>query len=161
MNKKLILSLVLFFSINQSFAADRAGDIRARVIKTISVAQASALNFGSFASSAAEGTINQAGVATDGVTAISSGETRSAGIFSIAGESTNDTPYTFALPNTATIGIGGSDGANQMNINLTLVSGGTTLVSGSDTATINGVLTVATNQPAGLYTGTYDVTASY
>ncbi len=155
--------LVLFFSINKAFAADTSGDVRARVIDAISVSQSSTLNFGSFASSASEGTINQAGIATGGVTAISSGETRSAGIFNVAGESASDTAYTFTLPSTTTIGIGGSGGTNQMTINLSLASGGTsrTLTSGADSVTVNGLLTVAANQPAGLYTGTYDVTANY
>jgi hypothetical protein len=163
MNKKLALSLALFFSINQAFAAETSGDVKARVLNATSVSQTSTLNFGSFASSSAAGTINQAGAVTGGVTAVSSGETRSSGIFAVAGDSTNDTTYTFTLPNTATIGIGGSAGTNPMTVGLTFANGSATrtLVSGADTVTINGVLSVAANQPAGAYTGSYTVTANY
>ncbi len=163
MNKKLTLLLALSFSINQAFAADTTGDVRARVLNTTSVSQTSILNFGSFASSASAGTINQAGNTTGGVTAVSSGETRSAGIFSVSGDSAIDTTYTFGLPSTATIGVGGSAGINPMTVDLTFANGNATrtLISGADSVTINGMLNVPASQPAGIYTGSYTVTANY
>lgn len=150
-----LISLVSF----SSRAATQTGVSNAKVVAPIVISATTPLEFGSFASSAAAGTITQAGIVSGGVTAISSGATRTAGVFTITGESSVNTDYTFNLPATATL----VSGINTMVATLTYGSGasGRTLNSGSDTVIVNGSLAVAANQASGAYTGTYDVTAVY
>ena len=160
--KKLSLLLTLLFAFtSQAFAI--TATVNAVVVNTLTVSQTTALNFGSFSSSASSGTINQIGTTTGGVTAVSGGATRAAAVFSVSAGDSSSTPYIFTLPPTATIGIGGSAGTNQMTVTLAFASGSSsrTLSSGSDAVTVNGNLAVAANQASGTYTGTYLVTAAY
>lgn len=166
MNKKLILSLAIFFSVNQSFAASTTGDAKARVLNATAVSQTTQLDFGSFITSATGGTITQSGATTGSITSVSTG---TAAVFNVntgsnSGDSSNNAAYTFSLPTlaTATISLNGL-GSNPMTADLTFASGTSnrTLSSGTDNVTINGLLHVGANQPAGFYTGTYEVTANY
>ncbi len=165
MNKKLILSLIIFFSVNQAFAASATGDAKARVLNATLVSQTTALDFGSFIASGTAGTINQSGsIITGGITSVTAG---TSAVFNVntganGGDSSNDVGYTFGLPTEAIISLNGA-GSNPMTADLSFASGtaNRTLSSGIDNVTINGLLHVAANQPAGLYTGTYDVTANY
>ncbi len=166
MKIKLILSLAIFFSINQAFAASFNGEAKARVLNATLVSQTTALDFGSFIASATGGTIDQSGTTdiSGGITSVSAG---TAALFNVntgssGGDSTNNAGYTFLLPSTATITLNGS-GASPMVADLSFASGTTnrTLTNGVDNVAINGVLNVAANQPAGLYTGNYTVTTSY
>ena len=159
--KKLSLLLTLLFAFtSQAFAI--TATVNAVVVNTLTVSQTT-LNFGSFSSSASSGTINQIGTTTGGVTAVSGGATRAAAVFSVSAGDSSSTPYIFTLPPTATIGIGGSGGTDQMTVTLAFASGSSsrTLSSGSDAVTVNGNLAVAANQASGTYTGTYLVTAAY
>ena len=157
--KKLLSSTFLFlFFASSAFAASATGTSNARVVTPISVSATTALEFGSFASSGALGTITQAGVVTGGVTVLSAGATRTAGVFTVTGEASAG--YTFTLPATATL----TSGANNMTANLSYASGTgsrTLSAGGTDNVTVNGVLSVAANQATGAYTGTYSVTAVY
>jgi hypothetical protein len=156
--KKLILALILPFSfINQAFAITATAE--AVVVGAITVAQTTALNFGSFSSSTAGGTITQAGVATGDVTAV--GSAAAPAVFAVSGSGTS--AYTFNLPATATIGIGGSGGTNQMTTTLAFATGSSsrTLSAGADNVTVNGTLTVPASQLTGSYAGTYLVTVNY
>ena len=160
MNKKLILSLAIFLSANQAFAIEATA--KAQVLNAATVSQNTALDFGSFIASSTTGTINQSGTTiTGGITSVSPG---TAAIFNVSsgGDTDNNSGYTFGLPATTTIRLNGS-GSNPMSANLSFASGSSSrnLASGVDNVTINGVLNVAANQPAGLYTGTYAVTANY
>ena len=154
-----LTALIMAISSVSSSAYAISATANARVVTPVAVSQTSALEFGSFASSATAGTITQAGVVTGGVTAVASGATRSAGVFAVTGESSATTAYTFTFPATATL----TSGSNTMTAALALASGTTArnLTTGSDTVTINGTLTVALNQAAGVYTGTYSVTVAY
>jgi Mat/Ecp fimbriae major subunit len=157
---KLSASVLLISAFaSNSYAATTSGTANARVVTPISVSAGAALQFGSFAASGTAGTINQAGTVTGGVTAISGGATRAAGTFTVTGENSANTAYTFTLPSTATL----TNGANSMTATLTYSSGNgsRTLISGTDTVTVNGSLAVSANQAAGAYTGTYNVTAVY
>jgi len=155
---KLTAFIVAISSVSSSAFAISATS-NARVVTPVAVSQTTALGFGSFASSALAGTINQSGVVSGGVTAVAGGSARSAGVFAVTGESSATTAYTFTFPATATI----TSGVNNMTVALTLASGTTarTLTTGADTVSINGTLTVAANQVAGAYTGTYSVTVAY
>lgn len=155
--KLSILTLSLINLSSNAIAASTSGSSTARVLTPIAVTATTALQFGSFTSSATAGTITQAGAVTGGVTAVSS--TRSAGVFTVTGESSANTNYSFTLPSSVTL----TSGANTMTASLSYASGNAsrTLISGNDAVTINGTLTVAANQAAGAYTGTYNVTAIY
>jgi len=155
---KLTALIVAISSVSSSAYAISATS-NARVVTPLAITQTTALEFGSFASSATAGSITQAGVVTGGVTAVASGSTRSGGVFAVTGESSATTAYTFNFPATATI----TSGVNNMTVALTLASGTSarTLTSGTNTVTINGTLTVPANQVAGAYTGTYSVTVAY
>jgi len=158
--KRFHYSLLLSLLISaESFAASTSGTANARVVTPISVSAGTALEFGSFSAGSSTGTITQAGVVTGGVTAISGGATRAAGTFTVTGESSANTSYTFTLPATVSL----TSGANTMSAALAFSSGTSsrTLVSGSDLVTVNGTLTVAANQASGAYTGTYNVTVNY
>ena len=142
-------------------AASVSGSAAARVVTPIAISQNKGLEFGSFApSSTSLGTINQAAGVTGGVTAVSGGATRSAGIFNVTGEAISGTPYTFTLPAIATLTSGAN---NSMTANLSLASGAAPRIlnGGTDLVTVNGVLNVAMNQAAGTYAGTYTVTVNY
>ena len=145
---------------SNALAATAVGTANARVVTPISVTAGTALEFGSFASSASTGTITQAGVVTGGVTAVTGGATRAAGTFTVNGEAVNGTSYTFTLPATATL----TSGANNMTATLSLAAGTasrTLNASGVDAVSVNGSLAVAASQAAGAYTGTYTVTVNY
>lgn len=143
-----------------SHAITAAATVNARVVTPIAIAVTSNLQFGSFTSSATSGTITQAGIVTGGVATISSGATRSAGVFTVTGEASTPTNYTFTL--SATL-VTLTSGANTMPATLSYASGNGAriLTSGTDVVTINGSLAVGANQVAGAYTGTYSVTAVY
>jgi hypothetical protein len=82
-------------------------------------------------------------------------------VFNVLGADASS--YTFNLPTTATLGIGGSGGTNQMTTTLSFDSGSESraLSAGNENVTVNGTLTVPANQPVGVYTGTYEVTVNY
>jgi len=151
------LVFLTFLFVSHAYAATQTGTANARVVTPLSVAATTALQFGNFAASATAGTISQAGAVTGGVTAITS--TRTAGVFTVTGEASASTPYTFTLPANVSL----TSGANSMTATLSLASGTSarTLTSGTDTVTVNGSLAVAANQVAGAYTGTYTITANY
>jgi hypothetical protein len=163
MKKFLKLSAIALAisSISSAQAATTSGTANARVVTPIAISQTTPLEFGSFSSSASLGTITQAGVVTGGVTAISGGATRTAGVFAVTGEAAaGTTPYTFTLPANVTLNSGG----NSMVATLSFASGTSSRTlnsSGSDTVNVNGSLAVAANQAAGAYTGTYSVTVNY
>jgi hypothetical protein len=154
-----LTALIAVISSASSSAYAISATANARVVTPVAISQTTALEFGSFASSAAAGTITQAGVVSGGVTAVAGGSTRSAGVFAVSGESSASTTYTFTLPTTATL----TSGANTMTATLSFASGtaARTLTTGADTVSINGSLAVGASQAAGVYTGTYTVTVAY
>ncbi len=152
------LTLVLLSDVAN--AATATGDARARVAANISITKGNDIQFGLFtAPTTGTGTIDQSGTAT-GATAIAGGATRGPGTFSVAGEVS--VPYTFTLP--ATVTLTRSGGAETMTAALSLASGTasrTLSAGGTDTVTVNGVLTVAANQVPGDYLGSYSVDVNY
>lgn len=159
MKKTLLVIIPTLFGISSAQAASTTGTANAKVVTPISISAGAALEFGSFAAGATPGTITQSGVTTGGVTAVSSGATRSAGTFSVTGQAS--TAYTFTLPATVTLN---GPSASTMTANLSLSSGTasrTLSAGGTETVSINGTLSVAASQLAGDYTGTYTVTTVY
>jgi len=154
-----LTALVITLSSITSSAYAISATANARVVTPVTVTETTPLNFGSFAASGTAGSITQAGVVTGGVTAVAGGATRTAGVFSVSGESSASTAYTVSLPASVTL----TSGANNMSAALSFAAGtaSRTLTSGADTFSVNGTLSVAANQAAGVYTGTYSVTVAY
>jgi hypothetical protein len=157
-NFKIAIVLLTALISNQAIGASVNGTATATVLTPISVTAGTNLQFGSFTASALSGTITHAGVTTGGVTSIAS-STKSAGTFTVNGDSTGNVPYTFTLPATVTL----TSGANTMSASLVFASGtgSRRLTAGSETVSINSTLSVAANQVPGSYTGTYTVTTIY
>ena len=122
------------------------------------------LTFGTIIPGSSSGTIT--------ITPLTSTRSSSGGVVlvnSISGPATFDvtgaanSPYTVTLPNNGTITI--SNGSNTMTVNsfsASPTSGNSTLNSqGLSSFKVGGKLEVHANQPAGSYSGTFDVTVGY
>jgi hypothetical protein len=156
---KILLLSTILSSLFYAESNAATGNASATVVTAIAVSETTAMQFGLFSASGSTGTINQAGTATGGVTAIASGVTRSAGIFAVTG--TGNASYTFTLPSTATLTRSGESETMTADLSFNSGNGTRSLTSGSENVTINGSLTVAANQIAGVYNGTYTVTVAY
>ncbi len=143
---------VSVFAASVANAATTTGSASATVIGPLSVTQQTAMNFGSFSSSATAGTINSFGAVTGGVTAISLG---SPAIFNATGNP-NSSFFITGSP-TATL----TNGANSMIATLTMPASSAFDNTGARIFNVTGVLAVAANQVAGTYTGTYTVNVNY
>ena len=135
----------------------------ATVVAPMTITAASTLNFGTFAGSAALGTVIiptvAARSATGGVTLIATSAGAASGI-TVAGA--NGATFTVVYPTTPqNITSGGA----TMTISAfnTSLSGdaGTVGAGGSATFTIGATLNVAANQATGVYSGTYPITLTY
>ncbi len=162
MKKLIILSLALIASLNQAFAAATNGTSNVKIVPVMTITAVNPLEFGSVATvGSSAGTVVLTAAASTtatptNVTLLSTGATRSAGSFTINGES--GSTYTLsALPASITL----TSGANTMTVNGLTSSANRTLTAGTDTLFIGGTLNVTANQTPGSYTGTYPVTVNY
>ena len=84
-------------------------------------------------------------------------------IWSVTG--VNSAPYAVTLPAANSVSLTNTGGAGEtMTIGSFHRSGGTHLAldaAGVDSFNVGATLNVGSNQPAGIYTGTFDVTVSY
>jgi hypothetical protein len=162
MKKLIILSLVIFTSINHAFAAVTSGTSNVKIVPVMTiVAGTTPLEFGSIAAGATAGTIVLTAASptvsstTGGVTALAvGGATRTAGSFTVTGEPGAN--YVLSTLPSVTL----TSGTNTMTATLTS-SSGRALAGGTNTLLIGGTLSVAANQTPGFYTGTYNVTVNY
>jgi hypothetical protein len=131
----------------------------ATVMIPLVITKTADLRFGSFAPTAAAGTVTIAttGARSSSGVQLSSMVTSGAAAFSLAGDTT--ATYAITLPSSATL----TSGANSMTINsfTSNPSGTGALVAGAGTVAIGGTLAVAASQAAGSYTGTFSVTMNY
>ena len=128
----------------------------AQIAIPVTIAESTALDHGTVASSGSLGTvtISLAGVrgVTGGVTAL--GGSPAQGIFTVTGEGTNaftttmDPTSSLSGPGTAMV----ATLANDAPANLT---------AGSATVNVSSSLAVAASQVAGAYSGTYSITVNY
>ena len=135
------------------------------IYRGISIDKNSDLDFGDVApskNSSGTITINKNGIftTTGGVESLSS-SVGTAGRFTISG--TRNIPYTLSYQN-STIQL--SDGSNSMNLDLSFAFESSDVAyrfnnSGTQVVYTTGTLNVGANQPDGIYTGTYSVTAHY
>lgn len=127
----------------------------------IGISNTQALAFGTFAAGSGGGsvTVSAGGVRTPsgGVVLVSSGA-GAAATFTVSGD-----PVTYAinLPGDGTVTL--TSGANSMAVGTftSSPSGTGTLASGSQTLSVGATLSVGSNQAAGVYTGSFDVTVDY
>ena len=158
----LVMTVGLFAQGNPSASASATAS--ANIIQPIEIVKTADLAFGNIASGTAEGTVTIAvdgsRSATGGVTLIEAGNVSNAGAFDINGLA--DATFTIEVP--ASIVIETEGGADQMTVNNFVSSLGADSVldaNGEATLEVGATLTVAAQQAAGLYSGSFDVIVAY
>lgn len=145
---------------NAAYAATEQADATVQVLAAVQLSAVTDLDFGVVAASAAGGTVtlNAAAAATPssvGVIAISGG---APGSFQVT-QATNGELIDLTVGNPAPLSGPGPDIALS---GLTLSNASITFNSASlQTVYVGGTISLNPNQPAGTYTGTFDVTAEY
>jgi hypothetical protein len=139
-------------------AATATANASANIVQAITITEDDALDFATIVPGAAASTvqISAAGARTCGAGLTCSG-THSAGNFTASG--TANQPVAFGVDASTTL----TSGANSMSVTGLALSAatGTTDAGGDATFSVGGTLNVGANQAAGLYTGTYNVSANY
>jgi Mat/Ecp fimbriae major subunit len=139
-------------------AATATANATANIVQAITITETSDLDFATIVPGAAASTVavSSAGVRNCGAGLTCSG-THSAGAFSVTG--TASMPVVYGVDASTSL----TSGANSMTLTgLTLsAAGGTLSVGGTATFSVGGTLNVGANQAAGVYNGTYNVSANY
>lgn len=145
---------------NAAYAATEQAQATVDVLTAVAITVDSGLNFGVVAASAAGGTVSVAASAVavpigTGVVPISGGN---AGAFRVT-QGTNNSVLNLTASNPTPL----TSGGNQIVLSgLTLSANSITFNSASITPVyVGGTISLGANQPAGTYTGTFDVTAEY
>lgn len=142
--------------------ATATGSANATVVAplTITHTTGAALNFGSFtAGTGGTLTVSTGGVASvGGDVGLVSGATATADAFTVSGSANRVFTITPSASNSVTTG--GATPAT-MAFTLTTPATGTLSAAGSYTLNVGGVLTVASAQAPGTYTGSYTVAVTY
>lgn len=145
-------------AIAQSSSTDSA-TANATIIAAIQLSNAASLEFGDIVQDTAAGTVtvDTAGAAT------TSGLTHLGGESAAGFDVTGDSSKTFAvtLPANGTVSLAGPGPAMGVNSFTSSCSATCALTGGSGSFTVGATLSVAANQTAGSYTGTFDVTVAY
>ena len=139
-------------------AATLGADAKATILSAVQLAQNDALDFGVIASSSTAGTVDlptgsNGRTCSGGVTCVG---TALRGQFTVSGAATGFV-VAISVPATATL----NSGANAMSATLAQSIPGFTSTGASQAFFVGGTLSVGANQPAGVYTGTYTVSANY
>lgn len=148
-------------------SASISANAKATVISVISITKNSDLNFGSFAPSATDGTVS---VELDGTRSFTGGITHLnkvgayRAVFTVNG--TPNASYYVKLPTEDgnTIPLTGPQGADPLIITSLVHNAGDNPAlddKGKKMFSVGGTLSVKANQPAGEYTGTFDVIVAY
>lgn len=164
----LLASLFVMVLATQQMKAQSASTsatAKATVVTVLSIGKNADLNFGSFAPSATDGTIsvelNGNRYVTGGITVLNQIGAQKAA-FTVNG--TPNAGYYVKLPTEGgnTIPLTGPQGADPLIItSLVHNADGTLDENGQDLFSVGGTLSVKANQPAGEYTGTFDVIVAY
>jgi hypothetical protein len=139
-------------------AATQSADARAQIVAAVQIAQNDILDFGVIASGAAAGTVtlpNSSNVRTCSAGLTCAGTAALRGRFTVTAASGNVVVLT--VPATASVASGG----NTMSIALSPSVTSFTAGAAPTVFFVGGALSVAANQAAGTYTGTYNVSADY
>jgi hypothetical protein len=139
-------------------AATATANATANIVQAITITETSDLDFATIVPGAAASTVqvSTGGVRTCGAGLTCSG-THTAGAFTVTG--TANQPVAYGVDASTTL----TSGANSMSLTgLTLSAAtGTLSAGGTDTFTVGGTLNVGASQAAGVYNGTYNVSANY
>ena len=162
MKKLLLLTVVFVFAVSAAHAADATatGHADAEIIAPITVAESTHLNFGRLASpTEGSGTVVVSAAASPSVTRtgvqeVGGGTAASAGAFTVT--NTASLPYSAAV-SPASISVTSS--TNSMTVNAFSLSCASNCTDA--TLYVGGTLSVAQNQAAGNYTGTFTLTLTY
>jgi hypothetical protein len=134
----------------------------AKILAGLTITKTVDLNFGTMTvpTTPATVTITPAAVlsSTGTITLLAQAPTAAVASYDVSGDVSAN--YAITLPANTTI----TSGANTMTVNNFLSSGGlnhTLDAAGLETFTVGATLNLITGQPAGSYTGTYDVTVAY
>ena len=151
-------------------SASISANAKATVISVISITKNSDLNFGSFAPSATDGTVGTVSVELDGTRSATGGITllnqlgAQKAVFTVNG--TPNASYYVKLPTEDgnTIPLTRPQGADPLIITSLVhnaVDNPALDDEGKKMFSVGGTLSVKANQPAGEYTGTFDVIVAY
>jgi spore coat protein U-like protein len=150
-------------------SASASAEAKATVVTVISITKNSDLNFGSFAPGANGGTVSVeldgTRSFTDGVTLLDQGEMPTRALFTVKG--TENAGFYVKLPTDdggPSIPLTGPTDADPMEITSFVHGAGESPAldgNGEKQFSVGGTLAVNPNQPAGIYTGTFDVIVAY
>ncbi|MEM8696314.1 MAG: DUF4402 domain-containing protein [Pseudomonadota bacterium] len=141
-------------------AATATADATAEILEQVQIAQVTDLNFGTIvpdATNAATVSVaaNAAGTRNCGGLTCAGGASVSSASFDVTGA--NGLNVDVALSGLTQL----SDGTNNMPITLNASSNVLAMTGSAVSLYVGGDLSVAANQPAGVYSGTFTVTADY
>ena len=171
--KKLGLLLASLFvmtlatqQVKAQTGASASAEAKATVVTVISITKTSDLNFGSFAPGANGGTVSVeldgTRSFTDGVTLLDQGEMPTRALFTVKG--TENAGFYVKLPDANSVSLTGPADAEPMKITSFVHNAGVNPAldgNGEKELIVGGTLAVNPNQPAGEYTGTFDVIVAY
>jgi hypothetical protein len=157
--KKVVMAALLaaFAGLStQAVAATATGTANANVLTPIAITAGQTLEFGAFTGAAGTVTVSTAGArsSTGAVVLAPTNGTVRQGTFTVTGSGNS----TFGITYPSAFNI--TSGANNMSVTVSGPATGT-LTSGTATINVGGTVTVAANQAAGAYTGTYTMTVEY
>lgn len=171
--KKLVLVFVSLFIIviaaqnvngqvtSPNPTASSTATASANIIRVISISNSQSLLFGNIIASAAGGTVtisNTGAPAYDGVAAPTANEgDRQEARFTVKGE--NDATYSLTLPTKVTLGSEAT--SESMELTGFNTDAKKVLAEGQEIFGVGATLNVNANQPAGEYTGSFEVTVAY
>jgi hypothetical protein len=141
-------------------AATATGDATATVIEPITITKTANLRFGKLAGGAG-GTVvvSSAGSRTkSGGVFLSPSDTGGAASFDVTGEP--NATYSITLPTSVSL-VSGSNSMSLDTFTSDLGATGTLSALGAQTMNVGGTLTVAANQAAGSYAGSFNVSVDY
>lgn len=137
-------------------------DASASIVNPISVAQGTALNFGTINTDATGGSVTLTAAATTVASKSGTGvvapSNASSGVFNVTGGAAN----TYAITVDSSVTLTHTDTATTISATLTKSKDtGTLSASGADSFYVGGTLTIGANQKNGSYSGKYAVTVAY
>jgi len=144
--------------------ASATANATATVVEVITIDKTADLDFGTFASGLSKGSVIMGADGTryqEGGVVLLDADGGNPAIFIVHG--TANGKYFVTLPADESVTLTSSSGTEQMTIASFTHNAATGTLDNNGQATFNvgGVLTVAPNQPAGVYTGTFDVIVTH
>lgn len=155
--KIIFISAFAMFGLQStSYAATSSATASATVLSPVAVTKSSDLDFGKIISGASAATVTLTGTGGFNCGAgLTCTGTHNAAAFGITGS--NNETVTVATDSAVNL----QSGSNSMSATLAPSSSSLTLTGGVASFNVGGALSVAANQPAGAYAGSFNVTVNY